>query len=220
MKPLPRYLTSYAFWHSYLGRGVDEAADTRSQRIRRAALGYLRTYYYLVKTELDFHIAQDLSLRLLTKDTTWEQFCYFITPLVDVTDRDVSGRYAYGEIRLRRLNFYAPLLLGKANFQLVEYQSASYFARFYGPILFLIGVMSIALNGFQIIIGVEQAKPTQYSDIAFGVAMWCSVLVIVFFCILFGWLILLYFYKVVKEWKYAFRDRARLLEQAVPNPAK
>lgn len=72
VKPLPRYLTSYAFWHNYLGRGVDETARTRNRRIRRAALGYLRTYYYLVKTELDFHITQNLSLRLLPKDTTWE----------------------------------------------------------------------------------------------------------------------------------------------------
>lgn len=210
VKPLPRYLTSYAFWQDHLGKVSDNA---QTQRCRMAALGYLRTYFFLVKSEFDFHIAQDPSLRLLPNDITWEQFCRFTTSLADIADRDVSGRYAYGEIRLTRLNFYAPLLLRKSYFQRVEYQSTSYFARFYGPILFLIGIASIILNGFQIAVGVEQANPTSQSRILFGVALWCSVFVVMCFCVLTFFLLLLYLYKVIKEWKYAIKDRLRRLEE-------
>jgi hypothetical protein len=67
---------------------------------------------------------------------TWEQFCNLTAGLDSIADDQVSGRYAYGEIRLTRLNLYAPLLLGKSHFQRVEYQYKEYFALFYGPILF------------------------------------------------------------------------------------
>lgn len=69
---------------------------------------------------------------------------------MNIADRDVSLRYAYGEIRLTRLNFYAPFFLGKSHFQSVEYQYGTYFARFYGPILFVIGIVSVVLSGLQV----------------------------------------------------------------------
>jgi hypothetical protein len=133
LKLLPRYLSSYTFWRDYLGKDVDLNARRGPNRVRKAALGYLRTYYHLV--------------RAIAADVTWEQFCDFARHLSSIDDQDVSERYAYGEIRLTRLNFYAPLRLGKSHFQRVEYQYGSYFARFYGPILFVIDIVSIVLNG-------------------------------------------------------------------------
>ncbi|KAH8759303.1 hypothetical protein F5883DRAFT_368597, partial [Diaporthe sp. PMI_573] len=126
VKPLPRYLTSHAFWRHHLGTDSDPETRTRSRRVRTAALGYLRTYFHLVRSEYDFHIAQSPDLRLFPAGITWEQFCDFAFHLVRVADRDVSRRYAYGEIRLTRLNFYAPLVLGKSHFQRVEYQYGAY----------------------------------------------------------------------------------------------
>lgn len=219
VKPLPRALTSHAFWRDHLGADSDAdatEAQVRVLRIRRAALGYLRTYFHLVKSEHDFHIAQDPALRLIPEGITWEQFCLFASRLASVPDRDVSGRYAYGEIRLTRLNMYAPLLLGKTNFQRVYYQSGEYFAHFYAPILFLIGMTSVVLSAFQIAVGVEQASPSKYGGSLLGVALWFSVLIIVGFCFLFGSLCLLFFYKVAKEWRYAIRDRRRNLEEGGP----
>jgi len=177
-----------------------------------AALGFLRTYFHLVRSEHDFHIAQDPASRLVPGGITWEQFSRFASPLAGVADEDVSGRYAFGEIRLTRLNFYAPLLLGKSHFQRVEYQYGPYFAHFYGPILFVIGITSIVLNGLQIAVDVEQAGLTPNGEILLAVALWFSVAVILCFCGLLGFLLLLFFYKVAKEWRYAIRDRLRLLE--------
>ena len=64
VKPLPLYITSHTFWQEYLG------SDTNTH-IREAALGYLRTYFYLVMSESDLCIAQDPSLHLVPAGITW-----------------------------------------------------------------------------------------------------------------------------------------------------
>lgn len=207
IKPLPQWLCSYTFWNDHLCR-----QDGGGRDIREAALGFLRTYHHLVKHESDFRIAQDPSLCLVPMDTTWKQFCNFTSKIASVRDCDVSPRYAYGEIRLTRLNFYAPLILGKSNFQRIDYQYGAYFARLYGPILFVIGIASVILSAFQIIVSVgTEAENTQ--GWRMGAPLWISVVAIVCsFIILFS-LGLILVYKVAMEWKVAIRDRVRLLEE-------
>jgi hypothetical protein len=206
IKPLPRYIMSYAFWRDHICTGVEEE---ELKRIRRASLGYLRTYYHLVKHESDFRIAQDPSLCLVPPDVTWQQFCDFTSRLGDIKDREVSPRYAYGEIRLTRLNFYAPLLLGRSQFHRVEYQYGSYFARFYGPVLFVIGIASVILSGLQVVVSVGDGGRNGWTGAALGI----SVTAILTSCILLLGLGCLLVYKVVREWNFAIRDRLRLLEE-------
>ncbi|KAK2136212.1 hypothetical protein NOF04DRAFT_1268323 [Fusarium oxysporum II5] len=50
-----------------------------------------------------------------------------------------------------RLNLYVPIL-GKSNLQRAEYQLGPYLASFYGPVLFVIGVASMILNGLQVVV--------------------------------------------------------------------
>ncbi|KAK7177813.1 hypothetical protein PSPO01_16137 [Paraphaeosphaeria sporulosa] len=123
--PLPRYLLSHAFWKTFLEEGSNQAAT-----------GFLRTYRYLVQHESDFHIAQQDNLRLIPKDIEWPSFCRFILELSYIDDTVVSKRYCYGELRLTRLNLYAPLLLRKFHFEQVHGQYGDFFGRLYGPILF------------------------------------------------------------------------------------
>lgn len=72
IKPLPPYLLSHAFWRAYLTPGPKKAStcetpffNSGSQgpddhvRIVRAALGYMRTWFYLVRYESDFRLAQE-----------------------------------------------------------------------------------------------------------------------------------------------------------------
>lgn len=51
-----------------------------------------------------------------------------------------------------RLNLYVPILLGKSNLQKAKYQLGPYLASFYGPVLFVIGVASVILNGLQVVV--------------------------------------------------------------------
>lgn len=220
VKPLPRYLTSHTFWRDFLGHHMDVATRNRHDRIRKAALGYLRTYMYLVRSESDFYIAQEPGLHLVPSGITWEQFCNFAANLASISERDVSTRYTHGEIRLTRLNFYAPFLLGKSNFQRVEYQYSEYFAHFYGPVLFVIGITSTVLSGLQVAVAVQAAEPALGGQVLLVVARWSSVTIILCFCLVVIFLSSLLIYKVVKEWKYAIRDHLRLLEEGQKEMAK
>ncbi|KAK2616785.1 hypothetical protein QQS21_000162 [Conoideocrella luteorostrata] len=209
IKPLPRYLTSYWFWEDILCAGNDSKG--REVRIRGAALGLLRTYHHLIKHESDFRMAQDPSLYLIPPEVTWEQFCSFARNLEFIQDGDVSLRYAYGEIRLTRLNFYAPFLLGKSYFQRVEYQYGQYFARFYLPILFVMGVLSVILGGLQIVAAAADKDGSSQWPVTMAVAI-SGIAIVASFC-LFMFLGVLLMYKIVKEWRFALYDRYRLLEQ-------
>jgi hypothetical protein len=106
-------------------------------------MGYIRTYRYLIQHESDFVIAQQDHLRLVPLDVKWTEFCRFISTFGHIKDVDVSGRYSYGELRLLRLNFYAPFLLGKFHFEQIHGQYGDYFARLYGPILRLLVLLNV-----------------------------------------------------------------------------
>ncbi|KAF5672318.1 hypothetical protein FHETE_3816 [Fusarium heterosporum] len=202
VKPLPRFIVSHIFWEEHLC----SANTPQDTRIRSAALGYLRTYYHLIKHESDFRIAKDPSLCLIPENVTWEQFCNLTCNLKDVPDKDVSPRYAYGQIRLTRLNFYAPLLLNKAHFQRVESQYGEYFARFYAPILFAIGVTSVSLSGLQVVASLETEGGPNWRGLAVGISV---VTILVSFGLLLGFAILLC-YKIAREWKFAIKERRRI----------
>lgn len=205
VKPLPLYLTSYTFWQGYLGNDANA-------HVRQAALGYLRTYFHLVRSESDFCIAQDPSLHLVPAGITWEQFCYFSADLAKISDQNVSERYAYGEIRLTRLNFYAPLLLSKSYYQRVDYQYRDYFACFYGPILFMIGIVSVILGGLQVVVTVRGPDSVRNGRVLSVVALWISATMILCSFNIPIVLCFLFLYKIFKEWRYAIRDRLRNLE--------
>ncbi|KAF4971005.1 hypothetical protein FSARC_2108 [Fusarium sarcochroum] len=202
IKPLPRFIGSYDFWKNHICNNT----TSEEARVRQNALGYLRTYYYLIQHESDLRIAKDPSLCLVPEDITWEQFCKFTSSLNTIADTDVSLRYTYGEIRLTRLNLYAPLLLHKSHFQRGEYQYGQYFARFYGPILFSIGVVSVTLSGLQVVASVETGGGTNWQGTALGFSV---AVILISFGLLLGFGILLV-YKIVKEWEFAIKERRRL----------
>lgn len=207
IKPLPKYLTSHAFWDKYLGERVE--SDIRRRRVRKAALGFLRTYYHLIQHESDFRMAQRENIQLIPPQITWKEFCDFSANFGSIRDSDVSVRYAYGEIRLTRLNFYSKILLRKWHFHRVEPQYGLYFARFYGIILFLLGILSVMLSAMQVELAVEQVDPltpwSSFRRVSTGFSI-ASLIGLV--CLVAGMASLL-IYKIVKEWQYALRDRFR-----------
>jgi hypothetical protein len=67
IKPLPKYLLSYPFWEIYLS--VHPNSSVEQKALRKAILGYLRSYCYLIKYESDFRIA--INDQLLPPDITF-----------------------------------------------------------------------------------------------------------------------------------------------------
>ncbi|KAL6850687.1 hypothetical protein ACO1O0_007811 [Amphichorda felina] len=207
IKPLPKYILSHYFWLDYFCPDTAGIDSQQQDNIRRAALGYLRTYIHLIRYESDFRMAQDASLRLIPCDVSWEQFCALTSDLSRITDHDVSARYHFGEIRLTRLNFYAPITLGRWAYHRVEYQSATYFSRFYGPILFLVGMFSVILSGLQVSLEVDQSYALTTAALGF------SVFAILGSLVLPLTLGMIFLYKTAMEWKFAIHDRVHVLEK-------
>ncbi|KAH8726770.1 hypothetical protein GQ44DRAFT_613465 [Phaeosphaeriaceae sp. PMI808] len=204
VKPLPEYLLSHGFWVNFLDPSSSRLVDC--DRIRRAALGYLRTYRFLIQYQSDLQIAQQENLQLVPRHITWSAFTKFIVQLEDIDDSKVSGRYNYGELRLARLNFYAPFLFGRFHFEEVSGEYSNYFSRFYGPILFGFASLSTILNSMQVELAVEQLMAPKWP--AFWViCRWFSTIGLVLVSVLVLCLVGLWSILVLDEWVYAVKDR-------------
>lgn len=204
LKPLPEYLLSYRFWNEYL---LDLASPLGARRnhICAAALGYLRTYFFLIKHESDLRMAQDERALLVPERITWKQFCDFSAQFESISDNDVSMRYQFGELRLTRLNFYSKFFLHKFDYQRIHGQYGAYFARFYGPILFAIGVLSVLLSAMQVVLAVEQIKSRHWTSL-WVACRWFSVASLLSLGLVIMCLMALFAYKFCSEWKHALSD--------------
>jgi len=207
IKPLPRYMLSHRFWEMYLDEGSDRLGDSQSN-ICKAATGFLRTYRYLIQHESDFNIAQQDNLRLIPKDMDWASFCRFISEFNHIEDSAVSRRYCYGELRLTRLNLYAPLLLRKFYFEQVHGQYGDFFGRLYRPILFAFAVVSTILNSMQVALAAEQLV-TAHWDSVWYLSRWFSVVSLVGAAIISVWFTLLWLWMFLDEWIYTLRRKLK-----------
>jgi hypothetical protein len=205
IKPLPRYLLSHAFWKTHLDEGSERLGESRGS-IYKAVLGFLRTYRYLIKHESDFNIAKQDHLRLIPHDVEWASFCQFVAGLDHIDDLAVSGRYRYGELRLTRLNFYAPLLLRKFHFEQVHGQYGDFFARLYGPVLFAFAVVSTILNSMQVALASEQLVSAHWESVWY-LSRWFSMVSMVGAAIVSTWFILLWLWIFSDEWIFTVRHR-------------
>ncbi|KAM3064820.1 hypothetical protein ACMFMG_010470 [Clarireedia jacksonii] len=150
IKPLPRCLLSHVFWEYYLTQhNPPRIEETVRQSLVRAAYGLLRSYAFLIKHESDFGLAIKEENGLIPKTVSYPNFIKFIDHF-QVTDDQVSPRYHFGELRLTRLNFWTRIFLWKFNYHKVEWAYGAYFARYYAPILFVFGVISVLLSAVQV----------------------------------------------------------------------
>ena len=216
IKPLPPYLLSHEFWAGFLDQPSTRLGEARA-RIRASALGFLRTYRYLIRHETDFHIAQQDHLRLIPKDVDWPSFCRFRSELSSIDDSVVSKRYCYGELRLTRLNFYSPLLLRKFHFEQVHGQYGDFFARLYGPVLFVFALVSTVLSSMQVALAAEQLVSVQWVSIWY-VSRWFSVLSLLGSALIAGWFVLLWLWMFLDEWVYTVRQKVKRRHKGVVDP--
>ena len=201
IKPMPQYLMSHQFWTTYLLDGKSPLGSRR-QEVVKAALGFVRSYHYLVMYESDFVIAREK--RLLPAWMTWDQFCDFSARFGEITDSEVSGRYCYGEIRLTRLNFYIKFFLHRWQYERIEGQYGAYFSRFYGPALFIFALWSVQLSAMQVELDVETLSSEQWEHFQ-NLCRWFSILTIGGASLLGNALAMLLVGMIVDEWVFALR---------------
>ncbi|UPX20224.1 uncharacterized protein EKO05_0010464 [Ascochyta rabiei] len=205
IKPLPRYLCWHFIWSNFLDAPQDQTKDPMINT-RKAALGFVRSYYHLIRYESDFRIAQEKGL--VPSDATWGQFCRFTSALHGIEDDMVSPRYRYGELRLTRLNFYAPLLLRKFNYEQLHGQCGDFFGRLFGPVLFIFALVSTILNSMQVGLAVEQligvgAQWTKF----WHLCRWFSIVSLAGTSLATTCFAALWLWMFVDEWIYTLRRR-------------
>lgn len=105
IKPLPEYLLSSRFWKKLLLDSSSPLGTAERNIIRKAALGYLRTWFYMIKNVSDFRIAKDENNHLIPEALSWERSSQLSRSLSKIEDEDVALCYSYSEIGLSRLNF-------------------------------------------------------------------------------------------------------------------
>jgi hypothetical protein len=137
------------------------------ETLYQTAIGFLRSYSYLIKYKRDFDIAQSDKLSLIPKTDgsdpiTFERFHAFISSFQNVTDDTfVSPRYRYGEIRLSRLNGLAPLLFGKLTYHFIENHWMSTLMNFFAPVLTILLLFTTILTAMQVELAVQSlSDPT------------------------------------------------------------
>ncbi|PWY83620.1 hypothetical protein BO70DRAFT_428881 [Aspergillus heteromorphus CBS 117.55] len=173
IKPIPKYLLNHAVWQVYLSGQSQESRDLRS-----AALGFMRTYAWLIQSEHDFEIAR--AKGLIPSDISgmdgYTDFIYFIDHFRHVPNSEVNLRYRqYGQLRLSRLNIWTKLYLWRMFYYKVDGQYGAYFARFTPPFLFIFGSVSVALSGMCVVLAVDDGFNKVPNHAFAAVSNWFSI---------------------------------------------
>lgn len=212
LKPLPKYLLSHAFWEFYFtSKKSPIRSDAERAKILKAARGFLRTYAYLIQHKSDFLIATDEKHRLLPKKTRYSDFIRLITACQQhITDEDVSPRYAFGELRLSRLNFWSKIFLRQFSFQKIHGQYGAQFAQYYGPILFIFAVLSVVLSAMQVAMAALSEPPESGSTRYLVSVSWgFSIFSLVVAALLTSFVFVVFLFLVSRETLYALKDLVR-----------
>jgi hypothetical protein len=154
IKPLPPYLTSHAFWKEFLCR--ESSAD-----LRRAALGYMRSYVHLIKCQSDINVAKEKKLINIGRNLDDEALLRFLHSFESVSDQDVTPRYQYGELRLSRINLYIKFYEGRLHYRKMHWQYGDYLSSFVTPFAFVFALVSAALSAMQVVLAAQPLNGNQ-----------------------------------------------------------
>ena len=205
LKPIPAYLLNHDFWArhlcfsqaqgdwSFCNAELKRVADHRSlQRLLFiSALRFLRTYGYLIRHQSDFELAKDH--RLIPPHCTWASFTQFIASCChqEKYDIEIARRYAYGQIRLNRLNYAVRIFRPKTchsrwYYHRMQWNTRAYIEQYFGPILFAFGSIAVLLAALQVALSVPGYVNTLFENVAWTVSQSIIVAVGVMWIIIFG----------------------------------
>lgn len=205
IKPLPAYLLSHTFWTHYLLEG-NLCPDKRV--IKKSALGLLRSYFHSIRHESDLRIAQGTQLSLVPSVVTWKQWCDFSAAFGAIEDSEVVPRYHYGKIQLSRLHWLVRIHWLELNYYYVDGGYGESFTRYYGPLLFIFGVLSVLLSAMQVGMAVEQLQSRDWRAF-WAVCRWFSVISLVLLAAVCFFLLMLFLIKSLDELMWAARAQYR-----------
>ncbi|KAK1763026.1 hypothetical protein QBC33DRAFT_550769 [Phialemonium atrogriseum] len=177
VKPLPPQLLSYEFWNSNLAPPSPN---------RPLALGFVRSYAYLIRHRSDFLIAQQESLIPASTTMKHGDFVQFIKKFKAIPDASVSRRWQFGQFRLSRLNWAVRLLqpsvpghrglLHRLFYQEQYWQTGQFVHEFAAPLLFAFATLTLILAAMQVVLA---ARPDDPWPAFAAVSTWFSAITII-----------------------------------------
>lgn len=154
----------------------------------------------------DFHLARQHNL--IPADTSYSQCRKFFARFKHVLDQEVSPRYRYGELRLKRVNILGKVFLRRFHFHKAHthYEYATYFARFGAPLLFAFAFSTVVLSAMQVELATLLADDISSRWSVFrDCARWFSVLNILASVSLLVILLSLFLFMGLRELVFAIR---------------
>ena len=145
MKPLPKFLLNHNFFKDNLCSSVDLHAN---------ACGLLHSYTNLVQHRSDFKIAVELGL--LPEEIEWGRWMVFVGEIQEKVNPDTfrqsNHRYAYGELRLARLNLIYRLACGQwiRGYHNTYNEYGNFFKTNFAWVLILFAYASVVLSAMQV----------------------------------------------------------------------
>ncbi|KXJ87253.1 hypothetical protein Micbo1qcDRAFT_124912 [Microdochium bolleyi] len=187
IKPLPEYLLSHAFWTTSI---------CPHEPLYRSALGLLWSYIWLVRTKPDLKIAHETGL--LPADIHWASWSRIARDILALDDdqmmwREVGPRYAYGELRLTRLNAlyrlgftgFSPRNLVRA-YMTGSQRYTTLFQRNFGWLLAVFVYITVVLSGMQVALATGRFADDQpFQELCYVVSLASMVLVVAAIVVVF-----------------------------------
>ena len=162
IKPLPICLLNYEFWDNYLLPGTPKTglvgSKTTTQSFdRNIALGFLRSYAFLIEHQIDFTLAKEF--HLIPEKFEWIAWSRFIYSFRCLKDDHVAKRYHYGQLRLSRLDWIVRLVQPQHSsngwfYQIPHWSITEYLAQATIPLLFIFASISLVLSSMQVVLSV------------------------------------------------------------------
>lgn len=234
LKPIPICLLNYDFWTAYLPSSAIATSPDRTtgqeclslKFDRSVAIGFLRSYAFLIQHHTDFTLA--CQHHLIPDKIDWINWSIFIAHFRPIRDYQVTNRYHYGQLRLSRLNWAVRILRPQSAsttwyYEIPYWSTGPYMERAIAPLIFVFVTLSTILSSMQIVLSVPtDAISFTQLDIsqlqALRRSFWIfSIMMLLLSCIV--WILLLFVPFCVIWWQlsWGFRNKRNLaVEYAEP----
>ena len=146
---------------------------------------------------------------------TFSSFFRFISQFEKLSNSQVAQRYSYGMLRLTRLNYMTPFLMGKLTYFHVQPQCTDYLSRFNPSVVTFFAVISTILNSIQVELAVQGLyldDGVEWPRFAHG-CQWVAVCVIALVAFFMVSILLFIIVMLLKELVFAItfmREKRRL----------
>ncbi|MCJ1419038.1 hypothetical protein MMC32_005389 [Xylographa parallela] len=168
IKPIPAYLLNHEFWSTYLclpsslaSNATEVSTELATLTTNRSvAIGFLRSYAFLIKHQLDFIFAKEAHLiPPELHELDWISWSKFMDSFRCIEDEQVAKRYHYGQLRLSRLNWVVRLFQPQHAstswfYEIPHWSIIEYITQATIPLLFLFASVSLVLSSMQVALSV------------------------------------------------------------------